>query len=277
MQAEDILKHHRSICESHRVDNPIANLSIDGVQEANSSSTSIDVYCITFQNCRSVYPVKLVRANERYKYNEQEEIENFVSNINETDIIIGTCICDNLKRSVVTNTKNHAAKFPCEYCECGAISYIDDTMQKRKLTWPPVTMNGRPRTVTGIRRIVTTIEDHEEGDPPLTEKFLKGIKGRSVFLDQPNFDIVLDMPCEYMHIVCLGLVKRMLEMTYKLGKKRPRTTTRPRSDPKLFNVLINAVLVVREFSRRCRNLDLGIYKAQEYRNTLLFCFSYHSQ
>ena len=272
-KAQDVLCLHQSSCPRHQDNHtPRANLSLDGVQESNSSNTSIDIYCINFHGCKCVYPLRLIRPNERFKYNEQEEIYNVVSNMNEANIIINTGIFDNPKRSVVTMKKNHASKFPCEYCEYCAVSYINDTMKRRKLTWPPWTMNGRPRTTTGIRRIVNMIEEHQEGEPPLNQDDLKGIKGRSVLLDQPNYDIVLDTPTEYMHIVCLGIVKKMLELTYKIGQKRPRVTTRPRTDPKLFNDIICSVKVVREFSRRCRNLDPAVFKAQEYRNTLLFFF-----
>ena len=141
-------------------------------------------------------------------------------------------------------------------------------MTKGHLTWPPTTMNGRPRTITGIRRIVQSIEQNEN----VTKEYLKGIKGRSVLLDQENFDVIHDLPAEYMHLVCLGTVKRVVNLTYNVGKKRHVKTKHKRCDPKLFNDLIVLVKVPRENSRRCRNLDPSVYKAQEYRNLLLIFF-----
>lgn len=245
------------------------NISLDGVQESNSSNVSLDAYCVNFKGYRNVYPVKIIRPTNRYKYDEQQEIAQFISNLNENDINIDAAIFDNLKRSVVKDVKNHASTHPCEYCEASAKHYIDETMTRRQLTWPPETMNGRPRTITAIRRIVNDIE---AGQEHLSSSYLKGIKGRSILLDQPNFDFILDIPAEYMHLSCLGIVKHMLEYTYKTGKTRTRITIRKRSDPKLFNNLIMLVRVPREFPRRVRNLDTSIYKAQEYRNVLLFFF-----
>ena len=189
--------------------------------------------------------------------------------MNEANIEIDTAIMDNPKRSIAKMVKSHSARHPCEYCECGAVDFKDDSMTRKQLTWPPSTMNGRPRTITGIRRIVNRIE--EDSEEILSQNYLKGIKGRSAFLDQQNFDFILDMPCEYMHIVCIGVVKRQLELIYKIGKDRPRVTTRPRLDPKVFNDLIRLVRSPREYSRRCRNLDTAVYKAQEYRNVII-CF-----
>lgn len=140
---------------------------------------------------------------------------------------------------------------------------------RTQLTWPASTMNGRPRTVTSIRRIVNDIE---ESELPLDKHYVKGIKGRSVLMDQPNFDMITDSPCEYMHSVCLGAVKRLVELSFKVGENRSRITTRKLSCPTLYNNLIKDVRVPREFSRRCRKLDLSVFKAQDFRNLLLFFF-----
>ena len=236
----------------------------------------MDTYCINFKSCRNVYPIKLIRPNERYRYNEQEELANVVSDLNSSEVSIDTCVCDNPKRSNLRMAMCCSGRHGCEYCEVASIRYKDDTMTKSHLTWPPCTMNGRPRTITAIKRIVRDIEDE---DTEVTKDYMKGIKGRSVLLDQDNFDIVLDLPTEYMHLVCLGTVKRMLLFMYKLGTDKNRVTKRIRCDPKDFNDIIAGIQVIREFSRRCRNLDCSVYKAQEYRNILLFfpyCFKKHS-
>ena len=143
------------------------------------------------------------------------------------------------------------------------------SVNKTQLTWPASTMNGRPRTITAIRRIVNEIE---ESDEPLPNHVTKGIKGRSVLLDQPDFDMIGDIPSEYMHLMCLGVVKRMVELTFNVGDNRPRITNRKRSSPIMYNIRIRCILVPREFSRRCRNLDFAVFKAQEYRNIILFFF-----
>ena len=262
------MNHHRHACPSI-TEPPRVQLSLDGVQESKSSSHSLDIYCIKFRGCKHVYPIKIVRACGKYKYDEQEEIRDVISDINEANIKITTGVFDKPKSSVMKCCKSRAATYPCEYCECPAVLYIGENMTKRLLTWPPTTMNGRPRTITAIRRIVNSIESQEEH---LSKHYLKGIKGRSVLLNQPDFDYVEDSPTEYMHSVCLGLGKKMVEFTYKVGKQRHRVTKRKKCLPKLFNDLIISVKVPREIPRRCRNLDTSTLKAVEYRNILLFFF-----
>lgn len=208
-----------------------------------------------------------MRPNEKFKYNEQEDLQIVVDDLNGSEITIDTASMDNPKRSKLRMAKSSSGKCGCEYCEASAVQYKDDTMKRSHLTWPPNTMNGRPRTITGIRRIVQSIEDEDQDFP---QSYYKGIKGRSVLLNQPNFDFIHDITTEYMHLVCLGIVKPLIEYTYKIGKNRPRITNRKKCDPSLFNDIIITIQVTREFSRRCRNLDTAVYKALEYRNVLIF-------
>ena len=93
-----------------------------------------------------------------------------------------------------------------------------------------------------------------------------------MLLNIDYFDYVSSITAEYMHLVCLGVVKRLLELCFSVGENRPRNTKRPLSSPQLFNDLIKNVKVFHEFSRRIRKLDLSVMKAQELRNVLLFYF-----
>lgn len=302
---------------------------MDGVQESKSSSNSLDIHSVKFNHCRNIYPLKIIRPCEKFKYDEQEELNNVLQDINDNNVAIDCAVCDNPKRSMAKCAKTSAAKYPCEYCECCVVFFInrntrasslierqfemeernintelsqlqenyenadeleehvnltqrlnelsqekDYELQKssrKQLTWPSSTMNGKLRTVDGIKAIVERIEENPEitkTDPD----FCKGIKGKSVLLDQPRFNLIRDMPCEYMHTVCIGVIRRMIELTFKVGENRERVTKRKLSDPKLFNDKIKLIQVVREFSDRCRNLDFGVMKAGEYRNIILFFF-----
>ena len=106
----------------------------------------------------------------------------------------------------------------------------------------------------------------------LTTYDTKGFVGTSSLLYQRNFNFIENIPCEYMHSVCLGLVKRLIELTFAVGKTRQKLSKRKLTSPNLFNYLFKNIQVPHEFSRRVRNLDLGTIKAQEYRNLLLFFF-----
>lgn len=140
--------------------------------------------------------------------------------------------------------------------------------KKSKIVWPSSTSHAEPRTIAKISEILDKIEQDEK----LSKDERKGIVNRSVLFDVPNFDYIRDSPAEYMHSVCLGLVKRLVELTFNVGENRPRKTTRKLSDAAMFNKLMQSIRVTKEFSRRARDLDFAVYKAEEFRNIILFFF-----
>lgn len=140
--------------------------------------------------------------------------------------------------------------------------------KQSNIVWPKSTADGPPRTREEIFEIIQKIEN----DEPLTSDEAKGIYGRSLFFDIHYFNFVRDIPVDYLHCVCLGVVKRTLELTFKVGESRPRITKRPLSSPMLFNNQIMFVKVPKESNRRVRDLDFSVYKGQEFRNIILFFF-----
>ena len=138
------------------------------------------------------------------------------------------------------------------------------------IVWPANTMFGESRTKEKTLEIVEKIESGAN----MTASERKGIKGRSLLLDLDYFDYVLSIPVDYMHLLCFGVVKRLLELTFSVGETRSRNTKRPLSQPDEFNELMKYVKVVQEFSRRARKLDLSVMKAQELRNILIIFFPF---
>ena len=137
-----------------------------------------------------------------------------------------------------------------------------------KIVWPASSMNGKERTIDNINDIVEKIEN----DDILSLDESKGIVGRSLFLDIPYFTYIEDIVVEYLHGVCLGVVKRTIELTFNVGECRQRNTSRKLSLVSDFNKLMANVKSPREFSRRARNLDFSVMKGQEFRNIVLFFF-----
>lgn len=143
------------------------------------------------------------------------------------------------------------------------------TKASTNLCWPQSTMNGELRTEEKVLEIVNNIE---QSSSQLLPSETKGFIGRSLLLSQPNFNFIDNIVTEYMHSVCLGTVKRLTELTFNVGEKRNRITTRKLSDAKDFNRQIRIVLTPGELSRRCRNLDFAVLKASEFRNIIIFFF-----
>ena len=146
---------------------------------------------------------------------------------------------------------------------------INKSKAKRsQLVWPSSTSHGENRTTAKIKRIVEEIELN----PNLSAIEKKGVVGKSPLLELENFDFVYDSPVEYMHAVCIGVVKRLVQLTFDVGEKRKRVTVRKLSNVADFNKLMLTTKVAGEFPRRARELDFAVMKAGEFRNILIFYF-----
>ena len=147
---------------------------------------------------------------------------------------------------------------------------------KKIIVWPSSTSNKELRTTENILEIIEKIEEEENEDnddnDKLTRDDLKGVVGRSFLFDIDGFDFVNNVPPEYMHLSCLGVIKRLTELTFNVGLNRSRITKRKMSSTKTFNILMSKTKVVYEFSRRARDLDFSVFKAEEFRNLILFFF-----
>ena len=106
----------------------------------------------------------------------------------------------------------------------------------------------------------------------LSPEEMEGIIGYSPLMDYPGFDFINGIPCEYLHHICLGVAKKMIELTFNVGESRKRITKRKLSKPEEYNKIMNEVKVPSEFSRRGRNLDLKVMKGEEFRNLIIFFF-----
>lgn len=327
------MKHVKEIHERKcpKQDCSELQLSLDGVQESKSSTQSIDVFSVAFAKCNKVYPIRLIKPINKYKYDEQAHIKEVISDINSCTCIITETILDNPKRAIMHCALGHAATFACEYCEAQAVlikasieekaikktfelkkKNIEKTIDflrespgsriskekdeqkinillakicdldeeekkkinaikiKRQLVWPFSTMSGTLRTVDLIKYTVNKIKRNPN---EIDKNERKGFKGESHLLYQPQFHFINGIPAEYMHSGCLGVTKRLLELTFKLTDTlREKNSKRKLSDPSAFNEAMKKIQFLREFSRRCRNLDLSVIKAQEYRNIVLFYF-----
>lgn len=102
---EELVKIHNSICPEHELHPPIIQLSLDGVMESKSSLNTLDIYTVKFNNCRAIYPIRIIKPCNKYKFDEQLQLKNVLDDINSTNVIIDCGVFDNLKRSTAFSIK----------------------------------------------------------------------------------------------------------------------------------------------------------------------------
>ena len=216
-----------------------------------------------------VYPHRIVRPLGKYRgLDNQEQFKCFVEDVKSTNKCICNFVGDKPKRSIANNALSHSSWHPCDYCFTRGVPLVTTNAQNQKrtkITWPASTANGEPRTRDKILEILENYDN-------LTPRERKGVVGKSVLFDIPNYNVERDSPAEYLHSCCLGLIKKCVELTFSVGENRSRVTTRKLSNPSDFNKLMLLIKSPHEFSRRARELDFAVLKGAEFRNLELFFF-----
>ena len=181
-------------------------------------------------------------------------------------VVLKSVVCDAPARSFVKMIKAHTGKFGCERC-----------VQRGHKIGGPFTfpdMNATPRNNATFRR--QTNKPHHLGFSPFTDL---------------DIDMIHGFPLDYMHLVCLGVVKRLL-LLWRGEKNCPRKSAakrrKSRKDDKkgkdkqhqlttadIANIN-NRIEVAsqhfpKEFQRKGRSFDeLEHWKAVEFRTFLLY-------
>ena len=91
-------------------------LSCDGVSETKSTSTSLDVYSIKFNGCRSIYPVTILKPICKNEINTNTILQSIINDIHHCSLTLDKFIGDNPKRALARNCLSHSSSYACEYC-----------------------------------------------------------------------------------------------------------------------------------------------------------------
>ena len=159
------------------------------------------------------------------------------------NIRINSFVCDAPARAFIKNIKGHSGYYGCEKC-------IQEGEYHGKITFPE--LNSVLRSDESFHTMKQ--EEHHKGPSPLTALSL---------------GMVSQFPLDYMHLVCLGVMKRFLHVWLR-GSLKFRLSgfqTLTISD-KLVSLL---PYIPHEFSRKPRALsEVDRWKATELRLFLLY-------
>lgn len=231
---------------------------IDGVRLGNSTA---DQFWPIIGRCEELSPQLMFVIGCYQGKGKPHSVDDFLSEFVEElslllqrgitvqgshyDVSCKAFICDAPARAFLLGTKYHGGYYGCTKCK-----------QKGHYCRGKVVF---PETNAPLRSDLDFAEkscpEHHVSNTPLSAL---------------PFGLVSGFPYEYMHLVCLGVQKKLIQ----LWKGERRSTFRLRHDQiselstKLTSV---GSYVCREFARRPQSLqDLGAWKATEYRQFLLY-------
>jgi len=237
------------------------SFNIDGLPLAKSSKTQFWPILLSFVNLphfvNKIFPVGIYHSFKSKPGNVNEFFRPFLNEIQnlithgikiENKIIrfeIFHIVADAPAKAFLLKVKNHNGYFGCNSCEVEG-DFIDNKVCFLNLCAPL-------RTNDSFRS-KSNIEYHKEGLSPLIELPL---------------DITTTVVLDYMHCVCQGVMKRLLEFWVR-GKK-PIRILEEKKDIISLSLLNIRKFVPSEFARLPRSLDdLEYWKATEFREFLLY-------
>lgn len=156
-------------------------------------------------------------------------------------------ICNALAKAFVLSIKGHTG-FSCTECT------IKGTHVNRRVYFPS-----------------TTLPCHLRTDELFAANTYKNFQtGYSILNNIPNFLPISHTPLDYMHLLCLGVVKKIILLWIKEGSFSVRISSR------LINQISHLLTSLKsstpkDFVRKPRSLrDVKLWKAVEFRNFLLY-------
>lgn len=164
-------------------------------------------------------------------------------------ISISFICCDSPAKAFVLRVKTHSGFHSCTRC------FIDGDYQKNRVCFPYSNRKFPLRDHNSVINMVD--EDYHTSELP------------SVLTKLNDFDLVKSLPLDYMHLVCLGVMKKLL----LLWKSGPLKTRLPSKDIKSLSKSLLALNtdISSDFVRKSRSLlEVGRWKAVELRFFLLY-------
>lgn len=180
-----------------------------------------------------------------------DEISNLINNgitYNETtfSILIHSIICDAPAKSFITLTKGHTGYFSCPKCT------IEGHYIANRICFPD--FDYQARTDDSFSNQIQ--EEHHFG--------------RSILLNIPHFGIVSHIPFDYMHMICIGVVKKLIKLWIS-GPFKTRCLSSNKIKSVSKSLLNIRHFIPKEFARRPREIqDFAQWKATELRQFLLY-------
>lgn len=161
-------------------------------------------------------------------------------------LIICSVVCDTPAPAFVKGVKSHCAYHGCDECQQTGVRI------GHRMTFPD--LSARRRTDECFRQ--NADEEHHHEHSPLADL---------------SIDMIASFPYDYMHLVCLGVMRRLLDLW--MGPPGPLRCRMSSSQASLISerLLFLRDYIPSEFTRRPRALaERSRWKATEFRQFLLY-------
>lgn len=237
-------------------------IGIDGLPIAKSSNSQLwpILAYISNDTTKTVFPVGIYHGYAKPK-DSNDFLVDFISEAKElvtNGIILNNCnikvsfgafICDSPAKAFVLKLKGHSGFSSCTRCIQVGEHYLN------RVCYPYCNFSAKRTHESYASK---AFEEHHIGNT------------LSRLIEIPGLDVVTMFPLDYMHLVALGVVKKLILLWLHTGPVQTRIQGRN------INLLSNSLLNIKQFipidfPRKTRLIqDVGRYKASELRFFIVY-------
>ena len=253
-----------TLCDTTSITHLTLHINVDGLPIFDSSSVHVWPILGRIKEFPDCEPFAIgIYSGTKKPTSADEYLRDFVDEIKvlhedgftyldrNIKVTLDAAICDAPARAFVKCIKGHSGYSACERC---TQTGVHTGGRNGKMTYPEI--NSSLRTNEQFNEM--TDEDHHTGISPL-----------NILYAFMGFGLVSHFPLDYMHLVCLGVVRKLI----KLWVKGPLPTRMPHNVVSMISGLLLNVrsCIPSEFVRRPRSLlEISQWKATELRQFLLY-------
>jgi len=240
-------------------------IGIDGLPLSKSSSSQfwpILAYIANHPSYKTVFPIGIYHGNKKpsdsndFLLDLVEEVKRLTLNgiiLNDTkvNVVIHLICCDAPAKSFILKVKGHTGFFSCTRCS------IEGEYVNRRICFPYTQSKSVERTHIGY---VNALDEDYHSIPNVI----------SNISELNNIDLVKLFPVDYMHLVCLGVMKKLLFLWVQKGPLNVRLRSTKINELSSLLLSLNSC-TTSDFVRKNRSIqDLCRWKATEFRLFLLY-------
>lgn len=242
-------------------------IGIDGLPLSKSSNSQfwpILAYIVNDPSLKkTVFPIGLYHGNKKpsnsneFLFDFVEEMKSILSangvflNKKKVNVSIHYICCDAPAKSFILKVKGHTGFFSCTRCT------IEGEHVNRRTCFP-------------YSQSKSTEKTHLDYINASDEDYHTNCDNISNLSELENLDLVKSFPLDYMHLVCLGVMKKLLMLWVQKGPLKVRLRSSKITEFSSLLLSLNSC-ITSDFARKHRTLqDLCRWKATEFRFFLLY-------
>lgn len=256
----------KSLISNMQSEDSTLNLSIniDGLPLFESNTASLWPILVSLTNSNHVTPFGIYFGMSKPRdlheflsrfveeYNTIQQDGGFLYNGKIYNLRIKSLICDTPAKSFILQVKHHTGFYSCTKCKIKGF-------HNRRMFFPSTDSTEVELRTDEEYRMLSDEEFHQ-GPTPLT--------------DLTGFHFIHNIPLDYMHLVCLGITKKLLQLWQKAKMKYHLNAHQIHGISDRLKSLKEYTPA--EFNRKPRSLEHYCkWKATEYRQFLMYvgCYS----